>query len=91
MNNHHWVFITAGTNVGLVTTVTDTKTGAVKTYSNPDLTVAAPIQDTDRLGPSISRPLRTGWEEYPANRESGDESPSNRPWPIHSGLGTLDQ
>ena len=44
-----------------------------------------------RPGPSISRPLRTGWEEYPANRESGGESPSNRHWPIHSGLGTPDQ
>src|SRR5882724_11587548 len=42
----------------------------------------------DSPGPSIFRPLRTGWEEYPANRESGGESPSNRRRPIHSALGT---
>lgn len=46
VNNHHWVFITAGTNVGLVTTVTDTKNGTTKTYTNNDLTPAQPVQDT---------------------------------------------
>src|SRR5688572_22738636 len=51
----------------------------------------APIQATNPSAPSIFHPLRTGWEEYPANRESRGESSSNRQWPIHSDLGTPDQ
>lgn len=46
VNGAYWVFYVAGTNVGMTTTVTDTKTGRVKTYRNPDLTQAAPVQDT---------------------------------------------
>jgi len=46
VNGAYWVFFVAGTNVGMTTTVTDTKTGRVKTYHNPDLTHADPIQDT---------------------------------------------
>jgi hypothetical protein len=46
VNNRYWVFITAGTNVGFTTTVSDTKAGPVKTYTNPDLTAAALVQDT---------------------------------------------
>lgn len=49
LNGTFWVFSSAGTNVGLTTTVTDTLTGHVKTYSNPDLTAAAPVQDTGAL------------------------------------------
>lgn len=45
-NNRYWVFETAGTNVGFIMTVTDTSNGTVRTYSNPDLTLASPIQDT---------------------------------------------
>ncbi|HVT61031.1 MAG TPA: hypothetical protein VHR45_21895, partial [Thermoanaerobaculia bacterium] len=41
-----WVFYAAATNVGLTTTVRDTKTGITKTYINPDLTPATPVQDT---------------------------------------------
>lgn len=46
VNGRYWVFYSAGTNVGMTINVTDTKTGAVKTYTNPDLTAAAPVQDT---------------------------------------------
>jgi hypothetical protein len=49
VNSRYWVFITAGTNVGLTTTITDTKNGQVKTYTNPDLTPAVPVQDTGAL------------------------------------------
>ncbi len=49
LNGHFWVFYAAGTNVGLTTTVTDTRTGQSKTYTNPDLTPAAPVQDTNAL------------------------------------------
>jgi uncharacterized protein YegL len=45
-NQKFWVYYSAGTNVGLVVTVRDSKTGRTKTYSNPDGTAAAPIQDT---------------------------------------------
>lgn len=47
VNNRFWVFYSAGTNVGLKTTVTDTLTGASKTYNNPLNTAAPPVQDTN--------------------------------------------
>jgi hypothetical protein len=34
LNNRRWVFLSSGTTVGFTMTVTDTETGAVKTYSN---------------------------------------------------------
>jgi hypothetical protein len=46
VNNRHWVFASAGTNVGGTITVTDTATGAQKSYTNPDLTAFPTIQDT---------------------------------------------
>jgi hypothetical protein len=45
----YWVFYAAGTNVGLAITVTDTVTGRVKSYTNPDLRSVAPVSDTDAL------------------------------------------
>lgn len=48
-NGRFWVFSSAGTNVGLSTTVTDTRTGQTKIYSNPDLTPAPPRADTNAL------------------------------------------
>jgi hypothetical protein len=41
-----WVFGGGLTNVNVVLTVTDTKTGAVRTYTNPQGTAFQPIQDT---------------------------------------------
>lgn len=41
-----WVFAGGLTNVQTVITVTDTATGAVKTYTNPQGTAFQPIQDT---------------------------------------------
>jgi hypothetical protein len=41
-----WVFYAAMTNVGFTVTVKDTKTNVTKTYHNPDLTAAPPVQDT---------------------------------------------
>jgi hypothetical protein len=46
VNNFYWVFFAADTNVGFTVTVTDTAQGRTKTYTNPDLTAAVPIQDT---------------------------------------------
>lgn len=49
VNGRYWVFHAASTNLGLTTLVTDTLTGASKTYTNPDLTPARPVQDADGL------------------------------------------
>jgi hypothetical protein len=46
VNGKFWVFAAGLTNVNVVITVTDTKTGAVKTYTNPQGTAFQPIQDT---------------------------------------------
>jgi hypothetical protein len=46
VNGHYWVFVTAGTNVGLDLRVEDTASGLSWMRSNPDLTPAQPIQDT---------------------------------------------
>jgi hypothetical protein len=46
VNGHHWVFASAGTNVGLNFTVVDMTNGAEKSYPNTDGQAAAAIQDT---------------------------------------------
>jgi hypothetical protein len=43
----YWVFAGGLTNVHVVLTVTDTQTEAVRTYTNPQNTAFAPIQDTN--------------------------------------------
>jgi hypothetical protein len=47
VNNRYWVFAGGLTNVRTVITVTDTQTGATKTYINPQGTAFQPIQDTN--------------------------------------------
>jgi len=44
--SHVWVFAGGLTNVMVALTVTDTQTGAVKTYINPQGTAFQPVQDT---------------------------------------------
>jgi len=46
VNGKFWVFAGGLTNVNAVIAVTDTVTGTVKTYVNPQGTAFAPIQDT---------------------------------------------
>lgn len=46
VNGHVWVFYAATTNVGFTLRVTDTETGATWARTNPDRTVAMPVQDT---------------------------------------------
>ena len=43
----YWVFAGGLTNVQVVLTVTDTSNGTTRTYTNPQTTAFAPIQDTD--------------------------------------------
>jgi len=45
-NSRFWVFVGGTTDVGVVMTVTDTKTGTVKTYTNPRGTSFRTITDT---------------------------------------------
>lgn len=47
VNQRYWVFAGGLTNVRTEITVTDTATGAVKTYVNPQRTAFLPIQDTN--------------------------------------------
>jgi len=49
LNDKFWIFYAAGTNVGFTLTVTDTQTGQMRTYRNPDGTSAPPVQDTGSL------------------------------------------
>jgi len=46
VNNGYWVFAAGLTNVNVVLTVTDTKTGFVRTYINPQNVAFSPVQDT---------------------------------------------
>lgn len=46
LSQHFWVFASATTNAAFTITVTDTRTGRVKTYSNADGHVSDPVQDT---------------------------------------------
>ncbi|HVT56897.1 MAG TPA: hypothetical protein VHR45_00730 [Thermoanaerobaculia bacterium] len=46
LGGNFWVFAGGLTNLNTVITVTDTKTGAFKTYTNPQNTAFRPIQDT---------------------------------------------
>jgi pseudomonalisin len=46
LGGHYWVFAGGLTNVNVVLTVTDSQTGATKTYTNPQGTTFLPIQDT---------------------------------------------
>ena len=43
----YWVFAAGLTDVAVRITVTDTLTGAVRTYVNPQGTPLRPVQDTD--------------------------------------------
>jgi hypothetical protein len=49
INSRYWVYAGGLTNVNAVITVRDTKTGSVRTYTNPLNTAFQPIQDTGAL------------------------------------------
>jgi hypothetical protein len=46
VNGRYWVFAAGLTDVDITLRVTDTQTGALKTYVNPRGTAFQPIQDT---------------------------------------------
>jgi len=47
LNSRYWTFAGGLTDVHVILTVTDTQTGAVQTYTNPQGTPFEPIQDTN--------------------------------------------
>jgi hypothetical protein len=47
LNSRYWTFAGGLTDVNVILTVTDTQTGAVRTYTNPQGTPFQPIQDTN--------------------------------------------
>ena len=49
LNSRYWVFAGGLTDVNVTLTVRDTKTGNVRTYTNPQGTAFQPIQDTNAL------------------------------------------
>jgi YVTN family beta-propeller protein len=49
LNQKYWVFFSAGTNVGLTLTVTDTVTGETYQRTNPDLRPVPTVQDASAL------------------------------------------
>jgi len=46
-NSRYWTFAGGLTDVNVVMTVTDTQTGAITIYTNPQAISFQPIQDTD--------------------------------------------
>lgn len=49
INNHYWLYASAGTNVGMTIRIHDLLLDTEKVYSNPDLTPAPPLQDVNAL------------------------------------------
>ena len=47
LNSRYWTFAAGLTDVNVILTVTDTQTGAIRTYTNPQGISFQPIQDTD--------------------------------------------
>jgi hypothetical protein len=47
LNSRYWIFAAGLTDVNVILTVTDTQTGSVQTYTNPQGTPFQPIQDTN--------------------------------------------
>ena len=75
VNGKFWVFAAGLTNVNVVITVTDTQTGEVKTYSNPQGMAFLPIQDTSAFsttpGESVRAPAGDSSAQAAANRRVG--------------------
>jgi hypothetical protein len=93
-NGHHWLLAAATTNVGYELVVTDSLTGAAKTYGNADLQPAAPIQDTaafDCADPCSNHDLAAHIDSFTAAAASPAlGSPETFNWTL-SGAGPFSQ
>lgn len=59
--SRYWVFAGGLTNVDVVLNITDTRTGTIRTYRNPQNTAFQPIQDTNaQADPASQRGLLAG-------------------------------
>jgi photosystem II stability/assembly factor-like uncharacterized protein len=64
INGNFWIFAGGLTNVGVVMTVSDSQTGAVKTYTNPPGTPFQPIQDTHAFAACAAGSTTAGARPY---------------------------
>src|SRR5262249_19052856 len=67
VNSRFWVFAGGLTNVAVLMTVTDTQTGALKNYQNPQGVAFQPIQDTDGF-PGIGVPEEESKVQSPKSK-----------------------
>jgi hypothetical protein len=72
VNSRFWVFAGGLTNVNVVMTVTDTQTGAAKSYTNPQNTAFQPIQDTGTFLAASAPEVESGVQS-PKSRGEGME------------------
>jgi hypothetical protein len=85
INSNFWVFAGGLTNVKVIITVTDTQTGSVKVYLNPQTTAFQPIQDT---GPFASPPafdLTSTW----SGPGTDDDGPTTVTWNLTQSGGSI--
>ena len=74
INDKEWFFASAATNVGFVITVTDTKAGAQKLYTNTDLSVPEPIQDTSFSTCSLASQETASSARHGGQQDSDDSA-----------------
>ena len=85
-NSRFWVFAGGLTNVAVAITVTDTQTGAVKVYTNPQGVAFQPIQDTNAFA-GAAAPGSESRVQSPRSKVEDAADSSSKPDP---GRWTLD-
>jgi hypothetical protein len=87
LNSRFWVFAGGLTNVAVVMTVTDTQTGAVKVYQNPQGVAFQPIQDTGAFA-GLLAPEEESKVQSPMSKVgevTGESRPNLGPWALDLG------
>lgn len=87
VNHHFWVFYGALSDVAYTITVTDTQTGVVRTYSNPDHNLAS-FADTSAFTSSESSPAL---EERSESRVTAEDVEKLSATELHALYGALTQ
>src|SRR5262245_20834254 len=78
LNGNFWVFAGGLTNVNVIMTVTDTETGLVKVYVNPQGAAFQPIQDTGLFASPPAFDLTGTW----MGPASDDTGPTTMTWTL---------